>query len=113
MFARGLGDVLPTAVDGAAPSASAAVTPVQVTVAAMNALLRDAYTADCEAVLGRWNATIEEFGIPSRLRLPDPRFHRRLGVYGAHHFDPGGRPLSAEQWEARGDEFLPSQKDQA
>ncbi len=80
---------------------------------AMNAVLRDAYTIDCEAVLRRWNRAIEEFGVPFRLRLPDPRFHRRIGVYGAHRFDPGGRPLSPEQWQARRDEFLPSEKDHA
>ncbi len=80
---------------------------------AMNEVLRDAYIADCEAALQRWNRTIEEFGIGFRLRLPDRRFHRRIGVYGASHFDPNGCPLRDEQWEARRDEFLPSDKDQA
>lgn len=80
---------------------------------AMNVVLRDSYIEDCEKALSRWNRTIEQFGIPYRLRLPDQRFHRRIGVYGSHHFDPGGKPLSAEQWEARRDEFLPSDKDLA
>lgn len=80
---------------------------------AMNEVLRDAYIDDCENALARWNRTIAEFGIPYTLRLPDRRFHRRIGVYSAGHFDPHGRPLTAEQWQARRDEFLPSEKDLA
>ncbi|MBI3666303.1 MAG: benzoyl-CoA 2,3-epoxidase subunit BoxB [Acidobacteria bacterium] len=80
---------------------------------AMNEVLRDAYIADCENTLGRWNKMIQRYGIPFELRLPDRRFHRRIGLYGSHHFDPQGRPLSAEQWEARRDEFLPGEKDLA
>ena len=80
---------------------------------AMNAILRDAYVLDCENALSRWNRTIEEFGIPFRLRLPDQRFHRRIGLYAGLCLDTQGRPLSAEQWEARRDEFLPSDRDRA
>ncbi len=80
---------------------------------AMNEILRDSYIAESEAVLGRWNRTIEQFGIPFRLRLPDRRFHRRIGLYGSHHFDPWGRPVIEEQWNARRDEFLPAEKDLA
>jgi benzoyl-CoA 2,3-dioxygenase component B len=80
---------------------------------AMNEILRDAYIEDCENALGRWNRTIAEFGIPFELRLPDRRFHRRIGVYGGTHFDPAGHLLSAEAWQARRDEFLPTEKDKA
>ncbi|HZS49564.1 MAG TPA: benzoyl-CoA 2,3-epoxidase subunit BoxB [Bryobacterales bacterium] len=80
---------------------------------AMNEVLRDAYIADCESALARWNRTIAGFGIPYRLRLPDRRFHRRIGVYSAGRFDPQGRPMTAEQWESRRHEFLPSEKDLA
>ena len=80
---------------------------------AMNEVLRDAYIADCEGALARWNRTIEDFGIPYELRLPDRRFHRRIGLYSVGCFDPRGRPLDPEQWQARRDEFLPSEKDLA
>jgi len=80
---------------------------------AMNELLRDAYIADCERCLERWNKVIQRSGIPYRLRLPDRKFHRRIGLYGSHHFDPAGKPMPPEQWEARRDEFLPSEKDRA
>lgn len=46
-------------------------------------------------------------------RLPDPRFHRRIGVFSGAHFDLKGRRLSEEQCQTRRDEFLPSEKDQA
>jgi benzoyl-CoA 2,3-dioxygenase component B len=80
---------------------------------AMNAILRDGYVADCEKVLERWNRTIENFGIPFRLCLPDQRFNRRIGVYASHFFDPSGHALTKKQWEGRRDEFLPNEKDRA
>ena len=80
---------------------------------AMNELLRDAYIQDCERALERWNHTMERFGIGFRLRLPDKRFHRRIGIWGGRHFDPWGRPLTPDEWGARREEFLPSEKDRA
>jgi benzoyl-CoA 2,3-dioxygenase component B len=80
---------------------------------AMNEVLRDAYTADCEHALERWNRTIDGFGILFRLCLPDRKFHRQIGVYAGSHFDPAGRPLTPEQWDERRYEFLPSEKDRA
>jgi benzoyl-CoA 2,3-dioxygenase component B len=80
---------------------------------AINEVLRDAYIEDCRRCLDRWNRVIEEAGIPFRLRLPDRKFHRQIGVYAAGRFDPEGKPVTAAQWQARKDEFLPSEKDRA
>jgi len=80
---------------------------------AMNEILRDAYRADCERCLTRWNHTIAEFGMPFRLRLPDRRFHRRVGVFAGHHFDPEGKSLAPHEWAERREEFLPGDKDRA
>jgi benzoyl-CoA 2,3-dioxygenase component B len=74
---------------------------------AMNLILRDAYIKDCEKCLARWNAAIAQLGIPYRLRLPDQRFHRHIGIYAGLPFDPDGRPVQSE------DEWLPSQADRA
>ena len=79
---------------------------------AMNEVLRDAYIADCEKCLARWNRVIAESGIPFRLRLPDRRFHRHIGIYSQRHFDPDGHPLG-DEWEAHRAEFLPGEKDRA
>jgi benzoyl-CoA 2,3-dioxygenase component B len=46
-----------------------------------------------------------------RLRLPDRKFHRGIGMYAGFHFDPNGAPLSAEQWDKRKYDWLPSEKD--
>ncbi|MEX2262428.1 MAG: benzoyl-CoA 2,3-epoxidase subunit BoxB [Bryobacteraceae bacterium] len=78
---------------------------------AMNEVLRDAYIADCERCLERWNRAIRGFGIPFQLRLPDRRFHRHIGAYADRPFDLDGRLLTSEQWERRRDEFLPRAAD--
>lgn len=80
---------------------------------AMNELLRDAYIEDCRKCLDRWNREIEEAGIPYRLGLPDRKFHRHIGIYAGAPFDPHGRLLRREDWDARRDEFLPSENDHA
>jgi benzoyl-CoA 2,3-dioxygenase component B len=80
---------------------------------AMNEVLRDAYIDDCQRGVDRWNREIEKAGVSYRLRLPSRRFHRRIGIYANHFFDPDGRPIPKEEWERRRDEWLPSEKDQA
>ncbi len=80
---------------------------------AMNEVLRDGYIADCEKGVARWNKVLEDAGIAFRLRLPHRRFHRHIGIYAEHHYDPDGRLLSAEEWERRKDEWLPSAADRA
>ncbi len=67
---------------------------------AMNEVLRDAYVADCERALRKWNKTLEASGSPTRLTLPSRRFHRHQGIYADHHFDPQGNLISAEQYAA-------------
>ncbi len=80
---------------------------------AMNAVLRDAYMADCKRALTRWNKILEREGISARLTLPSPRFNRQIGVYAGHHFSPSGEWLTEEQWQSRRDEFLPTEEDYA
>lgn len=80
---------------------------------AMNLSLRDAYVADCERALARWNQTLERAGIAFRLSLPSPRFNRQIGVYAGHRFSPSGQWLSEADWQARRDEFLPTEADYA
>ncbi|MCU1385789.1 MAG: Benzoyl-CoA oxygenase component, partial [Acidobacteria bacterium] len=78
---------------------------------AMNEVLRDWYVGDCAAGVVRWNRILEAHGMSDRLRLPDRKFHRGIGMYAGFHFDPNGVPLSAEQWDARKYDWLPSEKD--
>lgn len=78
---------------------------------AMNEVLRDWYVGDCQAGVDRWNKILERHGMADRLRLPDRKFNREIGMFSAAHFDPHGTPLSEEAWERRRHEWLPSERD--
>jgi len=77
----------------------------------MNEVLRDWYVGDCEAGVQRWNKIFERHGMSDRLRLPDRKFNRGIGMFSSVHFDPNGAWLSDEEWERRKHEWLPSPKD--
>lgn len=78
---------------------------------AMNEVLRDWYVGDCMAGLQRWNRLLEKHGLSDRLRLPDRKFNRGIGICAGHHFDVDGKPLSSEEWERHKHEWLPSPAD--
>jgi benzoyl-CoA 2,3-dioxygenase component B len=80
---------------------------------AMNEILRDEYIRDNERGVARWNKVIQDAGVRFDMKLPDRKFNRRMGIYAGYHFDPSGRPISAAQFEARRDEWLPSAADRA
>jgi benzoyl-CoA 2,3-dioxygenase component B len=78
---------------------------------AMNEVLRDWYVGDCQAGVQRWNKILERHGISDRLRLPDRKFNRGIGMFSALHFDPNGMQLSDAEWDRRRYEWLPSAGD--
>jgi len=78
---------------------------------AMNEVLRDWYVGDCQAGVTRWNKILERHGFSERLRLPDRKFNRGIGMFSAVHFDPEGHQLSDEDWTRRKQEWLPAPKD--
>ena len=78
---------------------------------AMNEVLRDDYVEDCERGVARWNRILERAGLPDRISLPHRRFHRRIGAYAGHRFDPAGRLVSEAEWERKKDEWLPTEAD--
>jgi benzoyl-CoA 2,3-dioxygenase component B len=80
---------------------------------ALNEVLRDWYVGDCQAGIDRWNKIFERHGMSDRLRLPDRKFNRAIGMFANHHFDPDGRRIAAEEWERRHDEWLPTPADKA
>ena len=63
----------------------------------MNEVLRDWYVGDCEAGVARWNKILERHGMSDRLRLPDRKFNRGIGMFSSLHFDPNGAPLSNDE----------------
>ncbi len=80
---------------------------------AMNDVLRQAYMKDCERVVKRWNAALEEEGSTHRISLPSSRFFRRQGIYAAHELDPAGNLISHGEYASRQHDWLPSEADRA
>jgi benzoyl-CoA 2,3-dioxygenase component B len=82
-------------------------------LSALNMRLRDDFTDDCAGGLGRWNKAIENAGVDFALKLPHVAFNRRIGEFSKAHVDLDGAPMSAEAWERRRDDFLPTADDAA
>ena len=80
---------------------------------AMNEVLRDAYIADCDRVVKRWNKALEEEGLSYQIELPNRRFFRRQGVYSGHHFNPSGELIDEATWNRKVGDWLPTQEDRA
>ena len=73
------------------------------------ALVDDAIEAS--GGLARWNKSLAGEGISERLFLPSSRFHRHVGEYAGRHFDIGGNLITAEEFEGRKAEWLPTIED--
>lgn len=80
---------------------------------AMNEVLREEYVQDSQRGLDKWNRVIEKAGLSFRFTLPSRRFHRQSGIYAGLTFDPEGRPISKEEFEAKRHSWLPSEADDA
>ena len=80
---------------------------------AMNEVLRQAYMKDCERVVKRWNAALEDEGSAFRLTLPSSRFFRRQGIYADLCFDVAGNLISDAEFTRRASEWLPTDADRA
>jgi len=78
---------------------------------AINMRLRDDYTRDAAGGVGRWNKIIEKHNIQFEMKLPHESFHRQIGVFAGKHFDPEGKLLSKEEYEAQADNWLPTKAD--
>jgi benzoyl-CoA 2,3-dioxygenase component B len=82
-------------------------------LSAINMRLRDDYVNDASGGIDRWNKIIEKAGVDFALRLPHVAFNRRIGEFAAIEANPEGEVLSAEEWQARKEEWLPSAADGA
>ena len=80
---------------------------------ALNEVLRDDYIKDSVAGVGRWNKVIEKAGIPFRLQVPHKAFNRAIGALAGIRLSPDGRVVSENEWNARKNEWLPSDEDRA
>jgi len=78
---------------------------------AINMRLRDDYTRDAAGGVGRWNKIVEKAGVDFAFKLPHEGFHRQIGVFASVAVDPDGAIISADEWQKRRDEWLPSKAD--
>jgi benzoyl-CoA 2,3-dioxygenase component B len=78
---------------------------------AMNAVLLDAYVADCTRILDRWNRDLEKLGVKERVALPDRKFNRHQGVYAGFRFTPAGELIDEAAWTHKHTDWLPTQAD--
>jgi benzoyl-CoA 2,3-epoxidase subunit B len=92
-------------VDGAAGLSEVAA------LVGLNTDLRREYIGDCQNGVNRWNRILEEADLPQRLRLPHVAFNRRVGAFAGIEVTPDGEPISAQEWERRAGEWLPTDLD--
>ncbi len=78
---------------------------------AMNACLLESYVKDCNRVLKRWNAILEEHGLSERITLPSTRFGRQIGIYSEQRYDIEGNPCDAATLEKGMKRWLPGEAD--
>ena len=80
-------------------------------LSAINMRLRDDYVKDAAGGVNRWNNILKKEGIDFEITLPHVAFHRHQGEFSAIHADPEGNLISADEWNKRRDEWLPSKAD--
>jgi len=77
----------------------------------LNQDLRDAYIADCETGVKRWNRILAEAGLPQRLALPHVGFNRKVGAFAGAHISPAGEVVAEQEWESNRGAWLPTDVD--
>ncbi len=77
----------------------------------LNTDLRREYISDCEGGVKRWNKILADAGLPQRLKLPHVAFNRQVGAFSSIEVSPDGEKLSAQEWEQRKGDWLPTDVD--
>ena len=72
---------------------------------------RREYIADCQGGVKRWNKILTEAGLAHRLKLPHVAFNRKVGAFSSIEAAPDGERISAEEWERRKGQWLPTEVD--
>jgi benzoyl-CoA 2,3-epoxidase subunit B len=80
-------------------------------LSALNNTLREDYIDDCQNGVDRWNRALAP--VDASLRLPHVGFHRAVGTFAGGNFTPDGRALTAEEWSAGRDRWLPTDGDRS
>ncbi|NYT69959.1 benzoyl-CoA 2,3-epoxidase subunit BoxB [Pusillimonas noertemannii] len=80
-------------------------------LSAINSRLLDDYIKDCQGGIDRWNKVVANAGIDFRFVQPHKGFNRKIGEFAGHSITPEGDLISAEEFEARRDEWLCNEAD--
>ena len=99
-----------TLADGQNGEKSIGLTEVSALVG-LNTDLRREYISDCEGGVKRWNKILAEAGLTQRLKLPHVAFNRRVGAFAPVEASPDGEKLSADEWDRRKGQWLPTDVD--
>ena len=94
-----------------APRDGTIVCEDQPALLAINERLRDAFIADSQRGVNRWNRAISERGIDFELTLPHRGFNRRIGLFAGVEVSPSGDLLTDEVWASHASDWLPSEAD--
>jgi benzoyl-CoA 2,3-dioxygenase component B len=54
---------------------------------------------------------VRKNGVAFEFKLPSTRFRRQVGAWAGLHADPQGQPITAAEFEARKDDWLPTAED--
>jgi benzoyl-CoA 2,3-dioxygenase component B len=79
----------------------------------LNTDLRREYISDCQSGVNRWNKILQEGGLDRRLALPSVAFNRKVGAFSGIEATPQGEQISADEWELRKSQWLPTDVDKA
>lgn len=96
-----------------APQDGTIVCEDQPALLALNERLRDAFIADSQRGIDRWNRAIIQRGVDYQLTLPHRGFNRRIGVFADVAITPAGDVVSAQDWARQAPDWLPSDADHA
>jgi benzoyl-CoA 2,3-epoxidase subunit B len=93
------------------PEAGSIIETEQPALIALNEALRDAYIADSDRGLARWNRIIKEAGIDLALKLPHRAFNRSIGEFAGLRTTPEGKITSEQDWQRLKSQWLPTPAD--
>ena len=93
------------------PQHGSIVESEQPALLALNETLRDAYIADSERGVARWNKIIKQAGVDFELKLPHRGFRRSIGEFSGVSVTPQGEIIGEEEWQRRTPQWLPTPAD--
>jgi benzoyl-CoA 2,3-dioxygenase component B len=80
---------------------------------ALNERLRDDFIQDSVSGVEAWNTVLKKQGIDFKLVVPHKAFNRQIGPLAGLKVSPEGKQISAETWNAKVHDWLPTPTDRA